>query len=153
MEPAGTPQQLLKAHGLRVGMGRYAIIDVLQQNVGWMTTEEIALAIAERYPVIHLSTIYRTLELFEQVGIIIRLPASERLVRWKLGGEAKYHLICHLCEGLFVLPDEPFYQLAQALWVHSQVQMEMRFLTIMGVCASCRVSSTHSEGNLQQNQG
>jgi hypothetical protein len=62
--------QTLRGRGHRITMPRRAVIDALSRAEGHPTVEQITADIAERWPGIHLTTVYRTLETLAEVGVV-----------------------------------------------------------------------------------
>ena len=62
--------QTLRERGHRITMPRRAVIDALSRAEGHPTVEQITADIAERWPGIHLTTVYRTLETLAEVGVV-----------------------------------------------------------------------------------
>ena len=89
------------------------------------------------------ASIYRTIGLFEKLGIVQRLP-----IGWKYKLELSdryhyhhHHLTCSKCGRTFALPaDTQLEQRLQALAHGQAFQMQGHQLEIQGLCKTCQKS-------------
>jgi Fur family ferric uptake transcriptional regulator len=91
----------LGAHVSRWTVPREAIIDLLSRTSKHMSAKEIYAALYKIYPGIGLTTIYRTLDLLERMGLINKFTFGDGQNRYEFkSGEKKehhHHLICTKC--------------------------------------------------------
>src|SRR5215469_18949281 len=88
----------------------------LLQPTRHVTAEEIHGYIRERFPQINLSTVHRTLELLEELGLVTHAHFADHIARYHpvdLGQH--HHLLCRSCGGIWELEDEMMHPLSQAL--------------------------------------
>lgn len=80
---------------------REAILELLSRTSKHMSAKEIYAYLLTKYPEIGLSTVYRTLNLLSQMGLINKLDIGEGQSRYEYrSGEEKahhHHLICTKC--------------------------------------------------------
>jgi Fe2+ or Zn2+ uptake regulation protein len=79
-----TPQRVL-IHRAVVEIGRHA------------TAEEVRAQVAKRLPNASLPTVYATLELFEELGLVRRVSAGDGPALWDPGVDGHHHLVCRRC--------------------------------------------------------
>ena len=88
-------------HVVRWTLPREAILDLLFRTSKHMSAKEIYYALSAIYPGIGLSTIYRTLELLVQAGLLNQIYIGDGQSRYEFqsGEQDKhhYHLICKKC--------------------------------------------------------
>jgi len=128
-------KHLLQDHGLSVTTARIAVLQALQDGHA-----QIRASVLEHYPVINVVTVYRTLELFEEHGLVDRVTLGDKLVRWGLATHTHHHLICRACGGAVELTAEPFQRLADDLERSYGVRADIRHLALRGLCAPCAAS-------------
>ncbi len=92
----------LKGRGYRLTISREAIINALRSTDKHLSAEDIYLTLHSKYPEIGLTTIYRTLELLDQMGIISKFDFGDSRARYELSGDYgnkahHHHLICTNC--------------------------------------------------------
>lgn len=137
-----TPQ-LLRSAGLRSTVARNAVIAALQTLGGHRSVDELGdwiereLALGALSP----STLYRTLETLEGVGLVgaIRLPSATVTFEW-VGGvaHAHSHLICDRCGADQVLPAELLEPLGRSIERRTAFRPALAHLALRGECEDCR---------------
>jgi Fur family ferric uptake transcriptional regulator/Fur family peroxide stress response transcriptional regulator len=88
---------LLRARGLRVTSPRLVIHRELRARDHHVTAEEAREAVARALPGISLPTVYATLELFEELGIVRRVHAGRGAVRYDPRTDVHHHSVCRRC--------------------------------------------------------
>lgn len=88
--------------GYRLTMGREAILDVLSKSEEHLSAEDIYMKIHPRHPNIGLTTIYRTLDVLSNIGLVYKFDFGDGRARYELsegtkGIEHHHHLICTSC--------------------------------------------------------
>ena len=64
---------LLKSKGLRVTPQRLAILDILRSTKAHPSVETVYDLVRERFPSISFNTVYKTLQSFEDAGLVWKL--------------------------------------------------------------------------------
>src|SRR3954470_21936272 len=77
----------LRARGYRLTPRRLMVVEVLAANGGHLTVEEILAAVRACHPQINKTTVYRTLEMLRELGIVVMTDLG--------GGKLEYELISH----------------------------------------------------------
>ena len=88
---------LLRSRGLRVTSPRLVIHRQLRARDRHVTAEEAHDAVAAVLPGISLPTVYATLELFEELGIVRRVQAGRGAVRYDPRTDVHHHAVCRRC--------------------------------------------------------
>jgi Fur family transcriptional regulator, ferric uptake regulator len=128
---------VLRQHGGRATPARRLLLAALTQP-GHHTAEEIAAAVRQQAPDVHLTTIYRNLDELERLGIVDRTYASHGPATYHLASAAHGHLACETCGAITELPREAFQTLSEAAMArHGFAIIPSRF-AIPGLCARCR---------------
>ena len=108
---AGNGSDALRRGGHRLTPQRQLVLRVLEQAGHHLSAEEICAQVQQVYPGMSLSTVYRTLELLVNLGLVLeaRLTGDRRVIGerrvlgdrrvYELAGEAgeHTHLICRVC--------------------------------------------------------
>lgn len=89
-------------YGCRITKAREAILNVLSETSKHLSAEDIYLKVYGIYPNIGLTTVYRTLELLVQMGLIAKFDFGDDRARYELleGPICKahhHHLVCTNC--------------------------------------------------------
>ena len=62
-----------------------------------LSAEELLSEASERLPGVSLPTVYATLELFEQLGIVRRVNGGGGTLLWDTRADTHHHMICRNC--------------------------------------------------------
>ncbi|OPX33745.1 hypothetical protein B1H10_05175 [candidate division KSB1 bacterium 4484_188] len=94
-----------RGRGLRFTEPRRAILDVLSTTTDHLSAEDIYLAVHGDYPGIGLTTVYRTLELLIEMGLVYRFQFGDgrnryELIQNRLKPGHHHHLVCINCKKI-----------------------------------------------------
>jgi Fur family ferric uptake transcriptional regulator len=131
----------LRAHGGRVTGARRAVIDVLLRSDGDLSAGEIATIVEVTHPDTHLSTVYRTLEMLEDVGIVRHVHAGEGRLVYQVAGQAHHHALCDTCGKVIDLPDDILRGVASKLRDGYDFELDTAHFPLLGRCAQCRLNA------------
>jgi Fe2+ or Zn2+ uptake regulation protein len=87
----------LHERGLRVTPQRVLMHRALRELDRHVTAEELLDEVSKHLPNASLPTVYATLELFEELGIVHRVPTSGGPVLYDPRTHAHHHLQCRRC--------------------------------------------------------
>lgn len=140
--------ELLKKRGYRLTPQRHMILSVIQDAGEHLRVDEIAQRVQERNPYVSLSTIYRTLELLQKLGLVrtAHLPGDQPYYEAVPEDAHHHHLVCRHCHQTIHLDTALLGNL------HEQLQHTYGFydvtldLLASGYCASCQ-EQLQQEGN------
>jgi Fe2+ or Zn2+ uptake regulation protein len=130
--------ETLRKRGYRLTPQRYMILSVIQEADGHLSIDEIMERVQKRNPYVSLSTVYRTLELLRELGLVREnhLPGEQPHYE-AAEGNAHHHLVCRRCRAVIHLNDALLGNL------HEQLQTQYHFhdltldLVAAGYCDSC----------------
>lgn len=129
----------LRAHGKRVTSQRNLILQIVRESHGHLDAGEIYRRARSKDPRISLSTVYRNLNLLEELGLISELHLDQEHHHYELKeGREHHHLICTNCDKVIEF-DSPL--VAELV---SQVSQEQGFrvdrvqIDLVGLCEECR---------------
>lgn len=131
---------LLSANGMRRTSARQAILEALLSAEDHVTAEDIADDVHRRFPSVDVSTVYRTLDTLEQLGIIDHSHLSHGAAIFHLADDVHQHLVCDRCGKVTeVAPDrlKPFFD---AMREEFGFEIDSRHFALVGLCEACRRS-------------
>ena len=128
----------LRQHGGRASTPRRVIIEALLDAHHHLTVEELAADVQTEHPEIHLTTVYRTVEALEALGVVYHVHLGHGPAQWHLADDAHQHLVCQSCGAVMEAPDEVFEQLQQRLSGDFGFLPDARHFALVGWCAGCR---------------
>ena len=99
-----------RGYGYRLTLSRQAILNVLGRTSKHLSAEEIYLEVHKIHPSSGLSTVYRTLELLVQVGLVFKFDFGDGRTRYELirnleGQDHHHHLVCISCNRIIDYTD------------------------------------------------
>lgn len=138
------PGEVLRRHGLRMTDQRQRVLAALTQR-SHLTPDAITTAVAgDGGAQLPPSTIYRTLEALEEVGLVEHTHLDHRAPTYHLAGRHGHlHLLCRSCERIVEV--DP----ALAAPLVERVRAEVGFLadpTHMAIHGRCAECATTDEG-------
>lgn len=97
-------ERLLRANKCSLTPQRRAILRYLAGNTAHPTAAQILDAITSEFPISSRATVYNTVALLRELGVLreVRLPGRES--RFDPNGEAHHHFLCTDCEALIDVP-------------------------------------------------
>lgn len=117
----------VKAAGYRMTRARQAVLDCLQRQDEPQTAAAIYRTLGER---IDLTSVYRTVELLEKLGLVTR-EQQDNLSAYTLFDHHHHHIVCRTCDVQTCLPCNVSVRPPNGFSaVHHQVMLT-------GVCATC----------------
>ncbi len=135
-------KEKLKEKGCKLTLQRRSVLDVLIEHDGeHLSTEEIYDKVKEKFPEIGLATVYRTVQLFEQMGIVDKLNFDDGCSRFELASEDTihhhHHLICEQCNKVFEVADDLLEEIEKGIEEKYKFRIHDHNLTFYGVCEAC----------------
>jgi len=120
--------------GLRLTPQRRAVIDALVADAGHPLAEDVAARISHRVQGVSLSTVYKTLHEFAEIGLIRELDIA-RPMRFDADPARHAHLVCTDCGSIsdIRLPPQTMEAIAQA----AGVAAETMSIAIHSACVTC----------------
>src|ERR687895_577208 len=98
----------LRDQGARMTTARRALISALVDAESHVTADDLAATVQARHPDVHRSTIYRTLDALERLGVIDHVHLGHGRAVYHLADEPHHHLVCEACGAVIEVPDDMF---------------------------------------------
>jgi len=128
---------LLRERGMRVTSQRVLVHRALRELDRHVTADELLDAVSDKLPNVSLPTIYATLDLLEELGLVRRVQRSGTTL-FDPRTDPHHHLICTECGSIADLDSEldtTALESAAGARGFSQERVEA---VVHGRCASCR---------------
>ncbi len=131
-------QSRLRAKGYRLTPQRELVLRAVDR-LGHATPDEILSAVREESSAVNISTVYRTLELLEELGLVRHAHLSDRAPTYhSTTGPAHAHLVCRACGRVSELPVETLTPMTERLESEHNFVPDVGHLTVFGHCQDCR---------------
>jgi Fur family ferric uptake transcriptional regulator len=144
---AQTWDATLRASGYRVTPQRQLVLEAVTR-LNHASPEEIFAEVQQTAQGVNVSTIYRTLELLEQLGLVTHTHLGHGAPRYHLAAEAQHvHLVCRDCGQVTELAKEAAGPLVTALDQEHGFETDVGHLTVFGTCRNCRAAAGQAAGS------
>jgi Fe2+ or Zn2+ uptake regulation protein len=125
--------------GYRLTQPRLAVLQVLQENSRYLSPTEICERGRALYPSLGLVTVYRTLELLDELGLARRVHGRGNCHGYARANSASGHyLVCHRCGQVTEFPCEGMGEIIEIVQQRSGFTVEEHLLELGGLCPACQ---------------
>jgi Fur family ferric uptake transcriptional regulator len=140
----------LRARGLRMTAQREQVLDAVRE-LAHATPEQIAEAV----PAVDLTTVYRTLELLEELGLVKHTHLGHGAPSYRPAEDEHIHVVCHACGKVLDAPPNLVDGLADRLREETGFVLDQSHFTVFGRCADCAQPAAHhaADHTAEQNPG
>ena len=143
-----TIESALRQHGFKVTPQRRIVIEEIMGSHEHQTPAAIYERVKTDHPGIGLVTVYRTLEILAELGLICETHAGHScrsyLVRESFGHH--HHLICSDCGTVVDFADCGLGELENKLMEKSGFKISGHLLEFLGQCRQCAVLKNRTDG-------
>src|SRR5687767_5976355 len=103
MRPTEPVLELLRARGHRMTAQRRAIVETVMRTTGHISPSEVVRRVQKSSPSVNESTVYRTLSLLEEVGVLTHAHLHGGPEYHHVDAHDHVHLACSRCGRNFYL--------------------------------------------------
>lgn len=137
----------LKKKGYKLTPQRRAVVDTIVENEGkHLTAEEIYDEVKKNCQEIGLATVYRTIALLEEIGVVSRLHLNDGCSRYELVHSDEHHmhhhLICNKCNVVIEVQDDLLEEIEKRISKEYKFIILDHSLKFFGHCKRCQESSS-----------
>lgn len=135
--------QKLKESGYKLTPQRGVTVTTLIENRGkFLTAEEIFMMVKNKNPSIGLATVYRTLDLLDELEILNKKRFHDGLTRFdlylSLNKIQPYYLICSNCKKINEIREDLFSHLSDQIKENYRFKVTIQDVTFHGLCEDCQ---------------
>lgn len=128
---------LLRERGLRMTPQRRAIVSEVMRTPGHISPTHIARRVQGDMPGVNASTVYRTLSLLEEVGVLQHSHLESGAEYHRAQDAQHVHLTCHRCGRDDALSLDEARKLSALIHRHHGFRADLTHFAITGLCAEC----------------
>lgn len=129
----------LQAGGCRITTPRRAIVNTMANSSHALEAIEIFDLSREDHPRLGLVTVYRTLDMLEQLGLVQRVHQPDGCHLYLRAPEGHEHiLLCRSCRRTDYFSGDDLSGLIEETSQNSGYEIEEHWLQLFGLCASCQ---------------
>lgn len=135
---------LLRLRGYKITPQRRAILRVIVDSQEHLTPADIYERAHKEHPGIGLVTVYRTLDILDELGLICEVHAEDGRLSYLLTrpSEHHHHLICSDCGKVVDFTGCRLGELEKRLSRETGFEVESHLLEFMGCCPSCQKAAS-----------
>lgn len=128
----------LRRRGGRVTSARRALLAALvDAGTAHPTAPDLAEAVQRAQPDVHLSTVYRSLESLEALGLVDHVHLGHGRAIYHLADTPHQHLVCERCGAVVEVPDDVFDEVAATVRRAYGFTIRPHHFAVLGRCAAC----------------
>lgn len=132
----------VESHGHRLTEPRRAVLDAIVVAGGAFTVEELCAAV----PAVGRATVFRTVKLLQESGVICRLSLDDGSVRYQLShGGHHHHLICNACGAVDEFRDSDLDALIDRNARDHGFDVSSHSIELYGRCRDCAATALPGE--------
>lgn len=137
-EPWSNVHQRLRERGLRWTQQRRAVIEVLAETDGHITGAELVERCRARERSTIPSTVYRTLDVLEELGLVRHGHAADGREEFHVMPQQEHgHLHCADCGTSWEIGEDQAAGIARAVRRAGGFEIDIGHVTLVGRCAAC----------------
>jgi Fur family ferric uptake transcriptional regulator len=138
----------LRERGYRLTPQRELILDAVD-TLGHATPDEVLAEVRKRSSALNASTVYRNLEVLEELGLVRHAHLSDRAPTYhSVRDHEHFHLVCRNCHQVVSVDPGVLSPLLETLRAEHGFEADVGHLTVFGRCTSCDASPDPApEGN------
>ena len=128
---------LLRERGFKVTPQRLAVYKVLSGTTAHPNAEAIYNKLQPKYPTMSLATVYKTLDILSELGLVQVLNVGEESFRYDANTESHPHVHCTSCgrvDDIFGVDDAGFMSEVSSKTVYSLESKQFYFYGIFPDC-------------------
>jgi Fur family ferric uptake transcriptional regulator len=130
--------QILRQAGYRLTQPRLAVLKVLEKSCAGLSPEEVHQQGRTICASLGLVTVYRTLDLLVELGLVRRVHSEQRCHSYARAGMDRHHLLCQGCHRVTEFPCDGLDGLMEAVREQTGYTITEHLLELSGLCPECQ---------------
>ncbi|HEY0953047.1 transcriptional repressor [Nocardioides sp.] len=127
----------LREQGYRLTPQRQLVLAAVEK-LGHATPDEVFAEVHAQSSAVNVSTIYRTLEVLEELGLVRHAHLSDRAPTYhSVTDHEHFHLVCRNCHKVVSVDPEVVAPLAERLMREQGFVIDIGHLAVFGRCTDC----------------
>ncbi len=131
-------EDIIRAAGHRVTPQRIHILDAVCAAQGHTTLGEVYARVCQVDPSIDRSTLYRTLKLFIDLGLVVSADKHDGETYYEIAKpQHHHHLVCRKCGKEWDIDDAVITRMVEQVLSDYDFRVDTNHLILSGVCGAC----------------
>ncbi len=129
-------RERLRGSGYRLTPQRELVLGAVEK-LGHATPEEVLAEVRQSSEAINLSTVYRNLEVLEELGLVRHAHLSDRVATYHSTTEHEhFHLVCRKCQRVTSVDHDVAAGFVERLRAMG-FEADLGHLVVFGTCTTC----------------
>lgn len=130
-------QAKLRARGYRLTPQRELVLRAVER-LGHATPDEVLAAVRQESSAVNISTVYRTLELLEELDLVRHAHITDRAPTYHSAATPPHvHLVCRECGKVTEVSPDVIEPMTKTLRDEYAFTTDVGHLTVFGTCGDC----------------
>ena len=139
--------ETLRLKGHRLTPQRLIVLSIIASSDGHMGVDEVFQSAKKAYPYMDIATVYRTLHLFKDLGVVTEVAIGDRLHFELTDPDGHHHhMVCRACNGAFNLSPHYLAEFRDTLNKEFGFEPDLGHFSVTGVCIDCQKSEFKFKG-------
>lgn len=139
-----TFQRLLTERGYRVTPQRMGIYEYLLEARTHPSAEEIYQALKDRFPMMSQATVYKTLDLLLELGLVSQLGLGGQATRYDGNPAVHANVYCCQCHRIYDVMEPELQRVAESVARRSGFVLKGQRHEFYGICPECEAQRSAS---------
>jgi Fur family ferric uptake transcriptional regulator len=149
--------KILKEKGYKFTSQRQPVFEVVTENDGMhLNSQEVYELVRKKYPEIGVATVYRTLALLEEMGLIYGVDFEDGFRRYEITKDEEqhrhHHLICIECGSIQEVAEDLLGSIEEEIYRKNKFQVINHRVKFYGYCEQCLNKWRRMNGCDSENQ-
>lgn len=134
-------KDILRKNGLKYTKQREAILETIFTSKTHFSSEDLHLSVAERFPELKtgIATVYRTLVLLEEEGIVTSVSFGTSGKKYEYGRKDHHdHMICDNCGKMIEFLDDTIELKQEEIAKQHKFKISGHSMQLHGLCETCQ---------------
>jgi Fur family ferric uptake transcriptional regulator len=135
----------LRQRGYRLTSQREAVLLTLHEFAFPVSVDEIFNRVTQKNGDVELTTVYRTLDLLNSLGLVAIIDSGDkqRLYELVASNHPHLHLVCRVCGKISGMEFASFQPLVDQIKRQAHFSVDLGSITVQGTCLDCTESTSH----------
>lgn len=130
-------EQELRSRGYRLTPQRQLVLEAVE-SLGHSTPDDIAAEVRRAAATVNISTVYRTLELLEELGLVTHTHLGHGSATYHPATDADHvHLVCRDCGRVDEVPPTVVQETVDRIVAERGFHADVGHFAIFGTCRGC----------------
>ncbi len=134
---------LLRENGFKVTPQRLAVYEYLSKTKEHPNAEALFNQLQPQYPTMSLATVYKTIEILSQLGLVKILNTGEDSFRYDADISDHAHVKCKHCNKVEDVPDLLFSDMVNFAEQKTGYEVDSKQIYFYGKCPSCQKTTVN----------